>query len=346
MSQSGGSTGARLVPVAQVVTEDFPVSLAWSPDGAQVAVGGGEGRIHLIDFATGNARLLGEHAPGVIELAWQPKGALLASGGQDGSVRLWNTQGGDVAPRTLRRSTRWPAGLCWRADGKMLAFAQGKDVLLFDADGQPVRELGGHEAVVTQLLWRGREELIATGNGALFVDRADDGTIEQFVLEGTPLTLSLSPDGKVAASGLADGTVNFRYINNRKRSRMSGYEGKVDQTSWSANSRYLATASSGASSVVLWDFGSKGPEGSDPIQLNGHEERIDGLAWQPVGPMLVSAGRDWRVALWQPGPRSRAALDIQLLDGPAGTVAWSGDGKRLAVAQPSGKVRLFSLKAA
>jgi WD40 repeat protein len=340
------SAGARLVSTAQSVVEDFPVALAWSPDGTQLAMGGGEGPILLLDSNTGAARLLGEHAPGVLELAWQPKGALLASAGQDGSVRLWNTQGEDPAPRTLRRAARWPAGLSWRADGKVLAFAQGKDVLLFDAEGQPVRELGGHEVVVTQLLWRGREELVGTGNGALFVDRADDGTIEQFVLEGTPVTLALSPDSKVAASGLADGTVNFRYLNNRKRSRMSGYEGKVNQTAWSANSRYLATASTGASSVVLWEFGSKGPEGSDPIQLNGHEERIEGLAWQPAGSMLVSAGRDWRVALWQPGPRSREALDIQLLDGPAGTVAWSGDGKRLAVAQPSGKVRFFSLKLA
>ncbi len=57
------------------------------------------------------------------------------------------------------------------------------------------------------------------------------------MVEGTPLTLALSPDLKVAANGLADGTINFRYINNRKRSRMSGYEGKVDQTSWSSNSR-------------------------------------------------------------------------------------------------------------
>jgi WD40 repeat protein len=338
--------GARLVAAATVVVEDFPVALAWAPDGNELAVGGGEGRLYLVPASGGTVRQLGEHAPGVLELAWQPRGATLVSSGQDGAVRWWNPLDAAAEPRVLARATRWPAGLAWRADGKSLAFAQGKDLLLFDAQGQPAGKLAGHGAALTHLAWRGRDELVAAGNGALFVDRVDQGSIEQFVLEGIPQTLALSPDLKVVANGLADGTVNFRHLNSRKRSRMSGYAGKVDQTSWSMNSRWLATASTGASSIVVWDFSGKGPEGSDPLQLNGHEERIEGLAFQSNGALLVSTGRDWRVALWRPGPGSRAALDIQLLDGPAGTVAWSADGRKVAVAQPSGRIRFFVLNEA
>jgi WD40 repeat protein len=325
--------------------DDFPVALSWAPDSSAVIVGGGEGRIVRVHAQTGMVQELGEHAPGVLELAWQPKGSLLASAGQDGSVRLWQLEAA-AEVQQLHRSPRWPAGLSWRADGQSLAFASGKDVLLFDSAGKLQREVGGHSCPLTHLVWRGRNEIIAVGNGALFVDRSDTGEVASFVVEGTPLTLALSPDLKVAANGLADGTVNFRYINNRKRSRMSGYEGKVDQTAWSANSRYLATSSTGASSIVVWDFGSKGPEGSDPLQLNAHEERIESLAWQGSGTLLVSAGRDWRVVLWKPGPSSQKALDIQLLDGPAGSTCWSPDGTRLAVAQPSGKIRFFSLRPA
>lgn len=334
---------ATLVAGPTCAIEDFPVALAWSPDSGQLAVGGGEGRLYLIDAGEGSARQMGEHAPGVLELAWQPKGMVLASSGQDGAVRLWAPQDAGTASRALARATRWPAGLSWRADGKLLAFAQGRDVLLFDAEGAAQKTLPGHEAVLSHLCWRGRDELVAAGNGALFVDRVDTGQMEQFVLEGTPVTLALSPDNRIAASGLADGTINFRYLNNRKRSRMSGYAGKVDQTSWSANSRFLATASTGASSVVVWDFGGKGPEGSEPLQLNGHEDRIEGLCYQASGPLLASTGRDWRVALWRPGPGSTRALDIQLLDGPAGSACWSPDGRRLAVTQPAGKVRFFSI---
>jgi WD40 repeat protein len=337
---------ASLLAAGTATIEDFPVAMSWAPDGAALAVGGGEGRIYLVRADGGVVKPVGEHAPGVLELAWQPKGAWLASSGQDGAVRLWQPLDMEGEPRVLQRAPRWPVGLAWRADGRQLAFAQGKDVFLFDHEGQPAKQLAGHGAVLSHLAWRGRDELIGAGNGALFVDRADAGSIEQFVLEGTPVTLSLSPDFKVAANGLADGTVNFRYLNSRKRSRMSGYAGKVDQTSWSANSRYLATASTGAASIVVWDFGGKGPEGSEPLQLEGHQDRVESLAFQGNGPLLASAGRDARVMLWRPGPGSRAALDAQLLDGPAGMISWSPDGRRLAVAQPSGKLRFFSLRAA
>lgn len=323
--------------------EDFPAAIAWSPDGTVLAVGGGEGNLFEVNATTGTVHKRGEHAPGVLELAWQPKGGLLASAGQDGSVQLW--QPGAAAAQVLHRSPRWPAGLAWRADGLMLAFTSGRDVQLFAPDGSALKTLGGHSVTLSHLSWRGRDELITAGNGALFVDRVDTGAVEQFVLEGTPLTLSVSPDLKIAASGLADGSINFRHLNNRKRSRMSGYEGKVAQTGWSANSRYLATASTGASSVVVWDFGGKGPEGSEPLQLNAHEERVESLAWQGAGTLLATAGRDWRLVLWKPGPGSRKALDIQLLDGPAGMICWSPDARRLAVAQPSGAIRFFSIRA-
>jgi len=327
-------------------TDDFPVALAFSPDGRTLVVGGGEGRLYRVSVEDGSAQLLDDSSPGVLELAWQPKGALLAVAGQDGAVRLFNMEEATPAARVLHRSPRWPAGVSWRADGRQLAFAAGKDVQVFDADGQLVRSLTGHAVPLTHLCWRGRDELIAAGNGALFVDRVDTGAMEQFVLEGIPQTLSLGADGRVAACGLADGTINFRYLNNRKRSRMSGYEGKVSLTGWSANSRYLASASTGASSVVVWDFGGKGPEGSDPLQLEAHEERVEALAWQGVGALLATAGKDWRLVLWKPGPGSRKPLDMQLLDGPAGLMAWSPDGKRLAVAQTSGTVRFFALTGA
>lgn len=333
---------ARLTAGSTAVVEDFPAALAWAPDGTSLAIGGGEGRIYLVG-TDGAARQLGEHGPGVLELAWQPRGQVLASSGQDGAVRLWNPAEPATEPRLVVQSPRWPAGLAWRADGTRLAFASGKDVLLFDAEGGPVATLAGHGIAPSHVVWRGRDALLAAGNGALFVDRIDDGSIEQLVLEGTPLTLALSPDLKVAANGLADGTVNFRYLNTRKRSRMSGYAGKVDQTVWSANSRWLATASTGAGSIVVWDFSGKGPEGSEPLQLEAHEERIERLAFQPAGPLLASAGRDWRVVLWRPGPGQRTALDIQLLDGPAAAAAFSPDGRMLAVAQTSGKVRFFAL---
>jgi WD40 repeat protein len=325
--------------------DDYPADLAWSADSTALIVGGGEGALYRINVEGAAPALIGRHEPGVLAVAWQPRGATIASSGQDGSVRLWNSDASG-ASQQVYRGTHWCLGVSFRNDGQKLAFATGKDVIVHDVGGAERIVLGPHTCPLSHLLWRGRDELIAAGNGALFVDRTDEGSkISQFVLEGTPMSLALSPDLKIAASGLADGSVNFRYLNNQKRSRMSGYEGKVHQTVWSANSRLLATASTGATSVVVWNFGGSGPEGSEPLQLNAHEERIEALSWQSAGPYLASTARDWRVVLWRPGAATRKALDIQLLDGPGGLVRWSPDGKQLAVAQPSGKLRLYSLRA-
>ena len=100
----------------------------------------------------------------------------------------------------------------------------------------------------------------------------------------------------------------------------------------------------GAGSIVVWDFGGKGPEGSQPLQLTAHEGRIAQLAWQSGGPHLVSAGQDWRLVLWKPGPATRQPLDVQRLGGPAALARWSADGRRLAVADESGRIGLYTLR--
>ena len=67
------------------------------------------------------------------------------------------------------------------------------------------------------------------------------------------------------------------------------------------SSRYLATG--GGPVVCIWDCqaGPKGPEGSQPPMLEGHdEERSAALAYQARGFLLASAGLDGRVFLWQP----------------------------------------------
>jgi WD40 repeat protein len=192
-------------------------------------------------------------------------------------------------------------------------------------------------------------ELAAAGQTQAWLCELAAGSVTQIDLEGGPVTLSYSPDGRVLAAGLQDGVVSFRYVATQKKSRMSGYDGKVTHTAWSANSRYLASAASGASTVIVWDFGGKGPEGTMPMQLGTHTDRIEALAFQPGGKLLATAGRDGRVALWHPGPQYRAtkegplpqAMDVHLVPATPVLLRWSGDGRRLAVAQGDGRVAFF-----
>ena len=129
----------------------------------------GEGRLYRIAPEGGEPMLLGTHEPGLLSVAWQPKGELLATAGQDGSVRLWKSV--DGAMQVAHRGRGWPAGLAWRNDGQRLAFASGRTLQVLDADGQPQLVLDAHTVNLTHLSWRGRDEIVAAGNGALYVDR-------------------------------------------------------------------------------------------------------------------------------------------------------------------------------
>jgi WD40 repeat protein len=345
----------RLERGTEATLADYPVDAAWTADG-RVLVGGGEGELALVNAQSGAVNVIGRHEPGVLNVGILAGDVAAVSSGQDGSVRRWAPgDGSDGKGTILHRGMGWPQSLCFNHDATLFAFAQGRTVRVHDADGATVRVFEDIGRGASLLAWRGRmRELAAAGQTHAWLCELDGGRVTQIDLEGGPVTLAYSPEGRILIAGLQDGVVSFRYVATGKKSRMSGYDGKVTHTTWSANSRYLATAASGASTVVLWDFSGKGPEGSAPLQLGTHTDRIEALAYQPGGKLLATAGRDARLALWQPGPHYRAkaeaplpqAMDVHLLKSAPVLLRWSPDGKRLAALESSGRISFYDVRTA
>ncbi|MEP7242137.1 MAG: WD40 repeat domain-containing protein [Gammaproteobacteria bacterium] len=329
---------------ASVSLDAYIVDIAWSPDGRSLAVAGGEGAVMLVESVADKpqVRELGEHGMGSIALVWQPGTGIVASSGQDSSVALWNTADRSVFKR-LRPGTAWTEHIRFSPDGKLLATATGKVLSVWDGAGELLHKFEPHETSIAAIAWdKPGRDLAAATQGAVCVHRIEPPQFTQrrFPWPAACLTAAFSPNGKVLASGMQDGTLHFWMLTTGKDSQMRGYPSKVTLTEWSANSRYLATAS--ASAVVLWDFGGKGPEGSQPLELTGHTERISHLAFHPSGPWLVSAGRDWRISLWHPGKETKA-VDAHLTSGEVTAVRWSPDGSRLAVGDAKGRLTFYGL---
>jgi WD40 repeat protein len=340
-----------LEPRASVSLDTYVVDCAWSADSRSLAIAGGEGAVLHIENAVQSPQVheLGEHGMGVLAVAWQPGRSAIASSGQDGTVVLWNTDR-TVGPKRLRRATGWTERLAFSGDGKLLAASTGKTVSVWSGEGELLHESAPHPGSVAAIAWdRTGRERSATGRhlaaatfGGVWVHRIDSGelTTRTYRWASAALAVSFSPNGKVLAAGMQDGSVHFWYLATGDDSQISGYGTKVPLIEWSANSRYLATGA--GSEVIVWDFTGKGPEGSTPLELRAHTERIVTLAFQPEGPWLVSGGKDWRITLWLPGKESQA-VDGHLTTSEVTVTRWSPDGKLLAVGEANGKLTIYVL---
>ena len=322
---------------------DHVIGLAWSPDGSRLAAATVSGPIFILDSNGKSGSQLKGHGFGTAAIAWQPNGVLLASAGQDGKVRMWNTSTGAEAA-VLDGGAAWVERVAWNAAGSWLAAGAGKKVRVWDSTGSLICELPLQAGTVTDLAWRpGTNHLAVLGYGAANIyDPASSKLVQSFAWKGSPLALAWSPDGKVLAHGNQDATVHFWYAATGIDLQMSGFPSKVRELSWEFNSRYLATG--GGPMPCLWDCGGpKGPEGTSPQMLEGHEDNLTALGYQARGYLLASAALDGRVLLWQPANKKAPKVGEFRFDGEATTLTWSPDDKSLAAGSDRGGVAMLKV---
>ncbi|WP_437520068.1 protein kinase [Sorangium sp. So ce726] len=163
-----------------------------------------------------------------------------------------------------------------------------------------------------------------------------DEALPMWAARARVLTLALSPDGMLLATGHAYGAVWLWDVATEVPLRMlEGHEGRVLSIAWSADGRMLASSSSDKT-VRLWEGGT----GKALRVLGGHEGGVLSIAWSADGMTLASGSRDKTVRLWQ-GSTGTMLRVLNGHKGPVQSVAWSANGTMLASGSDDRRVRLW-----
>jgi WD40 repeat protein len=265
-------------------------------------------RLHSRNLLAGYAELRGGSSEqsyrgagiGLYTLALTPAGDVLAAGNKNGLVELFDSSSGELR-QTLRGHSGGVFSLAADPLGRWI-FSAGKD-------GKIIR-------------WSvaSSEKLSEWDNGEKV------------------LTLAVSPDGKILASGGGDAQIVLRdsetgAVLNRLigHSRQLAFNGLA----FSPDGALLASGAMDQK-VLVWEVAS----GKIRYELSGHAEGVQSVSFSRDGKLLASAGNDGKIVLWNT-TRGHRVREWNGHEGKIYALRFSPDSKLLISSGNDGSVRLW-----
>jgi WD40 repeat protein len=319
-----------------LAVEAWVDSVAYSPDGETLAVGG-NGFVRLLDVRTRKPLAAAGVRGQAARVAFTSDGSRLVLMTESASIQIrdGNTlelRGSFTPPGfrpTFIQSYYRPPHFAFASDGRsVLTASESGELAWWDLQTQrPIRTLEiapGYHALA--LSPDGRTAALGIDGGIQLVDVATGDTRRARAGPGGgPLWLAFSPDGKSVASANDDGAVTlWDVVSATPRETLRGHSHAVEQLVFSADGNALYTVSFDGNVVAC-----------APLLNTGGE--VTALAFARDGRTLAAATRFGRVTIWNLATRSlrhdsitAAGFRLGLEFTPDGTlVADSGGGVEL-----------------
>ncbi|HZD58285.1 MAG TPA: BTAD domain-containing putative transcriptional regulator [Anaerolineales bacterium] len=284
---------------------DLVFHVAYSPDGTRVASASWDGTAKVSYADTGKESLvLKGHNGRLAGITFSPDGARIATSGYDGTAKVWDAASGE----------------------ELLTVAPDSGVIFdvaFSPDGKWIATSGEDGSAHVWESSTGGEVITVKGHGAAVFG------------------VSFSPDGKRLATASDDGTARiWDLASGEELLTLSGHTAEVKSVAFSPDGRRIATGSFDTT-IKIWDA----EIGKLLYTLRGHTNPIWRVKFSPGGDRLASSGFD-SAKVWDLGAAGAAQANpvLNTFPGDFGPgLAFSPDGKRLAVPTQDGTVRIYIL---
>ncbi len=320
-------------------------TVAFSPDGKQIATGSHEHSLIVWDVATGEIALGPFHHDDVVlAVAFHPSDpSRIISTGWDGTIRLW------PSGRIIATKLGPVYQLALSPEGDAVATA-GWDfaVRLFELpSGRALGARARDEAPVPSgLSFSPDSQSLAVGYRTGDVQVYDPATgIVRATLQGhtdAALLAVFSPDSaQLATSGFDHSVRIWGLPNGDARAILDGHTDVVRTAVFSPDGKILASASRDTT-VRLWDLTAPDPAATSRV-LRGHKDAVRCVTYSPDGKLLATGSKDRTARLWnaETGVEICAPLEGHRLF--VRWVAFSPDGNLVATASDDGDIRLWNV---
>ncbi len=293
-------TAAKFINCAFALKFSGITSVAFSPDGNQLATSDIDGSIQLWNLKDGTqSALCAGHNSWVWQVAYSPSQPVLASGGQDHQVRLWDSQTGQCL-KVLEGHTGIITSVAFSPDGQWLSStSHDQTIRLWSvATGQCVQSLEAHAACVWSAVFHPDGKTLFSGGEDNVIRRwhLDSGQCVQTLTghQHWVKTIALSPDGQHVVSGSFDQTLKlWEVATGTCLATLRGHHKVITSIAFSPDGKLLAS-SSYDQTVKLWCVVSQ-----QCLQtLQKHQNCVWSVAFHPTQALLASGGEDHTARLW------------------------------------------------
>jgi WD40 repeat protein len=311
-------------------------AIAFSPDGKKFATTGDDGMVRMWDASsfTLDAVLKPAHRDKARSVAFSKDGSLLASASWDGTVQVWNTATGELKKRfvTAPVTKQYAVAFDSERPAKYVTSA-GKDGII---NIWSLREgaANAHKPGHKNAWWQERRivhSLSYSPKGASdFVSGGFDGRINYYYFSASDradvasidtssqvFRVAYAPNDERVVSAGGDGKFKLWLAKDKKVTAIRSYgeygsKERVTAAAWSPDGKRLLSGSGDGAPMRLWNVDNE----AKPLrQYTGHKKDVEGVAFHPSSPRLVSASEDGTMKVWDAESSSELFTVVPFKDG-------------------------------